>query len=51
MPVCLRKLHSSIEFDPAKREDDLAKVLRELGIEDEAAWSERRATWIRDGKR
>jgi archaemetzincin len=50
-PVCLRKLHSSIDFDPAKREDDLVKVLRELGIEDEAAWSERRATWIRDGKR
>jgi len=50
-PVCLRKLQSSIEFDPAKREDDLAKVLRELGIDDEAAWSEHRAEWIRSGKR
>lgn len=50
-PVCLRKLHSSIEFDPATREQQLAATLRELGIEDEAAWSERRARWIRDGTR
>ena len=50
-PVCLRKLHSAIEFDPAVREEALAKVLGELGITDEAAWSERRARWIRDGKR
>ena len=50
-PVCLRKLHSAIEFDPAVREEQLAKVLGELGIDDEAAWSQRRARWIRDGKR
>lgn len=50
-PVCLRKLHSSIEFDPAEREANLAKVLGELGITDEAAWSTRRAAWIRDGTR
>ena len=49
-PVDTRKLHSSVGFDPAVREAALAKVLRELGIEDEAAWSERRATWIREGK-
>ena len=50
-PVCLRKLHSSIGFDPAAREDALARVLHELGIADEAAWSERRAAWIRTGAR
>jgi archaemetzincin len=49
-PVCLRKLYSAIRFDPAKREEDLAKVLRELGITDEADWSERRARWIREGR-
>ena len=50
-PVCLRKLHSSIDFDPAAREEQLAITLRELGIEDEAAWAERRARWIRTGTR
>ena len=50
-PVCLRKLQSAIGFDPAVRETELAKVLHEVGIEDEAAWSERRAKWIRDGVR
>jgi hypothetical protein len=33
------------------REQPLAEVLRELGIDDGAAWSERRLTWIRDGVR
>jgi archaemetzincin len=50
-PVCLRKLHSAIRFDPAAREDALAAVFRRLGIDDEAAWSAARATWIRDGVR
>ena len=50
-PVCLHKLWWTIRFDPAKREAELAKALRELGIDDEAAWSERRAKWIRDGTR
>ena len=48
-PVCLRKLHSAIAFDPAVREEELARVLAEAGIADEAAWSERRAHWIREG--
>jgi archaemetzincin len=48
-PVCLRKLHSAIEFDPAVREAALAKTLGELGITDEAMWSARRAKWIREG--
>ena len=50
-PVCLHKLWWAIRFDPAAREAALAKVLRELGITDEAEWSERRARWIRDGTR
>jgi archaemetzincin len=50
-PVCLRKLHSAIKFDPAAREDELAAVFGRLGIADEAAWSAARATWIRDGLR
>jgi archaemetzincin len=50
-PVCARKLHFALDFDPAKREAELAATLRKLGIADEAAWSERRAAWIRDGVR
>jgi archaemetzincin len=50
-PVCLRKLQWALDFDPAAREAALAKALGELGIADEAAWSERRARWIRDGVR
>lgn len=50
-PVCARKLHFATDFDPAARETALAALLRKLGIADEAAWSERRAAWIRDGRR
>lgn len=50
-PVCLRKLQFALDFDPAAREADLAATLRKLGVDDEAAWSERRAAWIRDGAR
>jgi archaemetzincin len=48
-PVCLRKLHAAIRFDPAVREDALAAVFGRLGIDDEAARSAGRATWIRSG--
>jgi archaemetzincin len=50
-PVCARKLYQAIRFDPARREDNLAATLRKLGIDDEAAWSEHRARWIREGVR
>jgi archaemetzincin len=50
-PVCLHKLWWAIRFDPAARESAVAKALVDLGIADEAAWSERRARWIRDGTR
>jgi archaemetzincin len=50
-PVCMHKLWAAIDFDPVKRELELAATLRALGITDEAEWSERRAKWIRDGVR
>ncbi len=31
-PVCLRKLHWSIGFDPVKRERELGEVYQRLGI-------------------
>ena len=40
---------SSIAAERGRNEEALATVLGELGISDEAAWSERRARWIRDG--
>ncbi|MGN6108506.1 MAG: archaemetzincin [Kofleriaceae bacterium] len=45
-PVCLRKLWHAVRFDPAAREAEIAKTLRDLGISDEADWAERRAAWI-----
>lgn len=48
-PICLRKLHAALKFDPALREDALAEVFGELAIDDEAAWSKQRAAWIRTG--
>ena len=50
-PVCLRKLHSALRFDPAAREEAVAAALGRLGIADEAAWASARATWIRRGVR
>jgi archaemetzincin len=50
-PVCLRKLHAAIKFDPAARETELAKIYRSVGFTDEAEWSERRARWIATGER
>jgi archaemetzincin len=50
-PVCLRKLHAAIKFDPGPREAALAKVYRDVGFTDEAEWSAHRARWIVDGMR
>ncbi len=50
-PVCMHKLWAAIEFDPVKRERELAATLRALGITDEAEWSEHRTSWIKTGKR
>ena len=46
-PVDLRKLWSAVGFDVAAREDALAAVWTRLSLEDEAAWSSRRAARIR----
>lgn len=50
-PVCLRKLHAAIKFDPAARETALAAAFDTLGLHDDAAWSAERAMWIRAGVR
>lgn len=41
-PVCLRKLHSSIGFDPVERDRNLLQVYQRLGLTHDAAWQERR---------
>ncbi len=41
-PVCLRKLHMAIGFDPLARYQQLAKLYREFGMETEAAGIDRR---------
>lgn len=46
-PVDLRKLWWAVGFDLARREDELAAAWHRLGQDDEAAWSTRRAAWIR----
>ncbi|HUQ01923.1 MAG TPA: archaemetzincin [Kofleriaceae bacterium] len=50
-PVCAHKLWWALRYDAAAREDALATALRAAGFADEAAWSERRARWIRTGTR
>jgi archaemetzincin len=46
-PVCLRKLQFSVGFDVVKRYEALARFERAKGLEDEAAWVERRLETIR----
>jgi len=46
-PVCLRKLQFSVGFDVVKRDEALAQFERRAGLEDEAAWVERRLETIR----
>ena len=41
-PVCLRKLHSSVSFDPVERDRNLLQVYQRLGLTHDAAWAERR---------
>jgi archaemetzincin len=41
-PVCLRKLHSSIGFDPVERDRNLLQVYQRLGLHEDATWVERR---------
>jgi archaemetzincin len=46
-PVCLRKLHFSVGFDVVKRYAALAQFDRQAGLEDEAAWLDRRLEKLR----
>ena len=46
-PVCLRKLQFSAGFDVVKRYEALAQFDRQAGLEDEAAWVDRRLEKIR----
>jgi archaemetzincin len=41
-PVCLRKLHASIGFDPIERDRNLLPVIERLGLDKDAAWLARR---------
>lgn len=41
-PVCLRKLHSTIGFDPVERDRHLIDAYERFGFIDEAAWIKRR---------
>jgi archaemetzincin len=46
-PVCAHKLWYAVRYDPVAREEALAKALAAAGFADEAAWSARRAAWIK----
>ena len=46
-PVCLRKLQSSIGFNPREREERLLGVYRQLHLDDEAHWTERRLSRLK----
>jgi len=50
-PACAHKLWWALRYDPAAREEALAAALTSAGFADEAAWSARRARWIRTGAR
>lgn len=47
-PVCLRKLHHSVGFDPARRYRELAEFSRAQGWAAEAAWLARRLALAAD---
>lgn len=46
-PVCLRKLQFSVGFDVVERYEALAQFDRQAGLEDEAAWLNRRLEKLR----
>jgi archaemetzincin len=48
-PVCLRKLHHSIGFDPAERYRKLGSFYQEVGFEADVGWTERRIKYIEEG--
>ncbi len=46
-PVCLRKLHLAIGFDPIKRYEDLLAFYKSCGLKDEADWVTERLSHLR----
>lgn len=49
-PVCLRKLHSAIRFDPTGRYELLKEFYEKTGLEEEREWVEKRIKWIGSGR-
>lgn len=45
-PVCLRKLHASVGFDPVDRYRNLRRFYQKVGFDDETCWLEKRLRWI-----
>ena len=45
-PVCLRKLHWGLKFDPAVRYKKLSSFLEEQEMNDDAPWFKKRAVMI-----
>ena len=40
-PICLRKLHFNVQFNPVTRYEELAKFYRAHGWDDETRWIDR----------
>jgi archaemetzincin len=48
-PVCLRKLHHAVRFDPVARYKKLLKFCQQYGLKEEAVWVEKRIKKIEGG--
>jgi archaemetzincin len=48
-PVCLRKLHLALGFDPERRYEALEQLYHRLGLEPERAWVRRRRAFLAEG--
>lgn len=48
-PVCLRKLHTVLGFDPGERYGELAEVYAEMGFDAEADWAQQRRVFVERG--
>lgn len=48
-PVCLRKLHLALGFDPEQRYEALEQQYRRAGLQPEVAWVQRQRAFIADG--
>ena len=48
-PVCLRKLHLALGFEPAERYASLAEVYGQLGLDAAADWAQQRRAYLERG--